>query len=57
MPDSRDQALAFTARVGEREIQGCDLLHLDEDGPIDESTVMGARFERIAREARDAGSA
>jgi hypothetical protein len=69
-PDSRDQALVFTARVGEREIQGCDFLHLDEDGLIDELTVMvrplsaaqalsaamGAQFERIAQEARAAGS-
>ncbi|WP_055525759.1 nuclear transport factor 2 family protein [Streptomyces graminilatus] len=70
-PDGSDHALVFTARVGGREIQGCDLLHLDEDGLIDELTVMvrplsaaqelsaamGAEFERIAREARAAGSA
>ncbi|WP_405813464.1 nuclear transport factor 2 family protein [Streptomyces sp. NBC_01390] len=70
-PDSRDHALVFTARVDGREIQGCDLLHLDEDGLIDELTVMvrplsaaqalsaamGAQFERIAQEAQAAGSA
>ena len=68
--DGRDHALVFTARVGDREIGGCDLLHLDEDGRIDELTVMvrplsgaqalqaamGAQFERIAREAREAGA-
>ncbi|MFC8869009.1 nuclear transport factor 2 family protein [Streptomyces sp. NPDC057148] len=66
--DGRDHALVFTARVGDREIGGCDLLHLDEDGRIDELTVMvrplsgaqalqtamGAQFERIAREAQEA---
>jgi limonene-1,2-epoxide hydrolase len=38
--DGRDHALVFTARVGGREITGCDFLHLDEDGLIDEFTVM-----------------
>ncbi|MFC7895759.1 nuclear transport factor 2 family protein [Streptomyces sp. NPDC057381] len=66
--DGRDHALVFTARVGDREIGGCDLLHLDEDGRIDELTVMvrplsgaralqaamGAQFEHIAREAQEA---
>lgn len=36
----RDHALVFTARVGEREIEGCDFLHLDEDGSIAELVVM-----------------
>ncbi|MGW5614036.1 nuclear transport factor 2 family protein [Streptomyces sp. NPDC003877] len=61
----RDHALVFTARVGDREINGCDFIHVDEDGLIDEFTVMvrplsaaqalaaamGEQFERIAREA------
>ncbi|MBD0422594.1 nuclear transport factor 2 family protein [Streptomyces sp. TRM S81-3] len=64
-PDGRDHALVFAARVGDREITGCDFLHLDEDGRIDELTVMvrplsgaqalaaamGAQFDRIAEEA------
>jgi hypothetical protein len=64
-PDGRDHALVFTARVGDREIHGCDFLHLDDDGLIDDLTVMvrplsaanalseamGAQFERIGREA------
>jgi ketosteroid isomerase-like protein len=64
--DGRDHALMFSARVGDREIGGCDFLHLDEDGRIDELTVMvrplsgaqtlqaamAAQFERIAEEAR-----
>jgi ketosteroid isomerase-like protein len=68
--DGRDHALVFVARVGDREINGCDFLHMDEDGLIDDFTVMvrplsaaqalsaamGAQFERIAREAREAQS-
>ncbi|MFF9215222.1 nuclear transport factor 2 family protein [Streptomyces viridosporus] len=60
----RDHALVFTARVGDRTIEGCDFLHVGDDGLIDAFTVMvrplsgaqalaaamGARFERIARE-------
>jgi hypothetical protein len=67
-PDSPDHALVFTARVGDKEIHGCDFLHLDEDGLIDALTVMvrplsaavalseamGAQFEQIAREAAGA---
>ncbi len=37
---ARDHALVLRARVGELEIEGCDFLHLDEDGAIDELTVM-----------------
>ncbi|MDG9724404.1 MULTISPECIES: nuclear transport factor 2 family protein [unclassified Streptomyces] len=65
--DGDDHALLFTARVGDREISGCDFLHIDESGHIDELTVMvrplsgaqalqaamSARFELIAREVRD----
>jgi limonene-1,2-epoxide hydrolase len=39
-PDATDHALVFQARVGERLIEGCDFLHLDEDGSIDELAVM-----------------
>jgi len=35
-----DHALVFKARVGDRELQGCDFLHTGEDGLIDEFTVM-----------------
>ncbi|MFG2573900.1 nuclear transport factor 2 family protein [Streptomyces sp. NPDC048481] len=61
----RDHALVFSARVGERRLTGCDFIHLDDDGLIDELTVMvrplsgaqalaaamGARFDDIVREA------
>ncbi len=35
-----DHALVFTARVGDRELQGCDFIHTGPDGLIDEFTVM-----------------
>lgn len=35
-----DHALVFKARVGDREIQGCDFIHTGQDGLIDEFTVM-----------------
>lgn len=64
-PDGRDHALVFTARVGDREITGCDFLRVNEDGLIDDFMVMvrplsgaqalaeamGAQFEQIAKEA------
>ncbi|MER7186960.1 nuclear transport factor 2 family protein [Streptomyces hyaluromycini] len=64
-PDGRDHAFVFTATVAGKKLQGCDFLHFDEEGKIDEFTVMvrplsaaqalseamGARFEQIAQEA------
>jgi hypothetical protein len=38
--DGRDHALVFRARVGDKEIHGCDFIHENEDGMIDEFTVM-----------------
>lgn len=54
----------FTASVAGKKLQGCDFLHFDEDGKIDDfavmvrplsaahalSEAMGAQFEKIARE-------
>jgi hypothetical protein len=39
-PDARDHALVFQARIGDKEIEGCDFLHFDQDGAIDEFMVM-----------------
>jgi SnoaL-like domain len=39
-PDASDHALVFSARIGDRELQGCDFLHENADGLIDEFTVM-----------------
>ncbi|AEV85761.1 membrane protein [Actinoplanes sp. SE50] len=38
--DERDHALVFRATVGGRELTGCDFLHLNADGLIDEFMVM-----------------
>jgi limonene-1,2-epoxide hydrolase len=39
-PDASDHALVFEARVGSRQIEGSDFLHVGDDGTIDELTVM-----------------
>ncbi|MFI5933888.1 nuclear transport factor 2 family protein [Actinoplanes sp. NPDC051494] len=63
--NGREHALVFETRVGDVRVDGCDFLHLDENGLIDELTVMvrplsaaqalaeamAAQFERIKREA------
>ena len=38
--DARDHALVFETRVGDKQIEGCDFIQLDEDGAISEFTVM-----------------
>jgi limonene-1,2-epoxide hydrolase len=38
--DARDHALVFEARVGDKQIEGCDFIQLDEDGAIRVFTVM-----------------
>jgi hypothetical protein len=37
---ARDHALVFEARIGDREVHGCDFVHTDESGLIDELSVM-----------------
>jgi hypothetical protein len=39
-PDARDHALVFNARIGDRELDGCDFLHTDDNGLIDDFMVM-----------------
>ena len=39
-PDARDHALVFEARIGDRQLEGSDFLHFDENGSIDELMVM-----------------
>ncbi|MEF9902211.1 nuclear transport factor 2 family protein [Streptomyces sp. P9-A2] len=65
--NGRDHVLVFTARVGDREVEGCDIIHVDDDGRIDRLTVMvrplsgaqalqaamEAKFDQIARAAQD----
>jgi len=63
--EGRDHALVFEARIGDTRVEGCDFLHFDADGLIDEFTVMvrplsaaqalseamAAQFPQIQREA------
>jgi ketosteroid isomerase-like protein len=37
---ARDHALVFEAKVGEKQLEGCDFIQVDEDGAIKEFTVM-----------------
>lgn len=39
-PDAADHALVFQARVGDKQVEGCDFLHVDAAGAIDELVVM-----------------
>ena len=39
-PGAADHALVFRARVGDREVEGCDFIHVGDDGLIDELYVM-----------------
>ena len=69
-PDGRDHAFVFTATVNGKQLTGCDFLHLDEDGKIDDFMVMvrplsgahalaeamNAQFEQITREATEAAA-
>ena len=61
----RDSALVFEAVVGGKKITGCDFIHVNDDGKIDDLMVMvrplsgaqavaaamGAQFDQIAAEA------
>ncbi|MCH5642752.1 nuclear transport factor 2 family protein [Gordonia sp. ABSL49_1] len=66
-PDGRNHALIFETVVSGRTITGCDFLHVDDEGKIDDFMVMvrplsgasalaeamGAQFERIQAEAAE----
>ena len=61
-----DHAFVFETTVAGKKITGCDFLHFNDDGLIDDFTVMvrplsgatalseamGAQFDRIAKEAQ-----
>jgi hypothetical protein len=61
----RDHALVFETTVAGKKVNGCDFLHFNDDGLIDEfmvmvrplsgatalSEAMGAQFDRIQQEA------
>jgi hypothetical protein len=64
-PGGCDHALVFEATVAGKRLTGCDFLHFDADGKVDDFMVMvrplsaatalaeamGAQFERIQSEA------
>ncbi|MGW0005899.1 nuclear transport factor 2 family protein [Nocardia grenadensis] len=64
-PGGRDHALVFEATVAGKRLTGCDFLHVDEDGKIDDFMVMvrplsaatalaeamSAQFDQIQSEA------
>ncbi|MFE6925395.1 nuclear transport factor 2 family protein [Nocardia sp. NPDC057663] len=66
--EDRDHALVFEATVNGLQLTGCDFLHFDADGRIDEFTVMvrplsaaqalaarmAEQYPRIQQEAREA---
>jgi len=68
--NGRDSALIFQAVVAGKQVNGCDFLHVDDEGLIDEFTVMvrplsaavavseamGAEFDRVQREAAAAAT-
>jgi hypothetical protein len=39
-PDASDHALVFTARIGNRDVEGCDFVHVNERGLVDDLCVM-----------------
>jgi len=63
--NGRDHALVFEATVAGKKITGCDFLHINDNGLIDDFMVMvrplsgatalaeamGAQFDRVQREA------
>lgn len=65
--DGRDHALVFEAAVDGKKITGCDFLHVDDEGKIDDfmvmvrplsgatalSEAMAAQFEQIKQEAAE----
>ena len=69
--DGPDHAFVFTATVNGKRITGCDFLHFNEEGKIDDFMVMvrplsgahalaeamGAQFDQISREAAAHGAA
>jgi SnoaL-like domain len=38
--DAHEHALVFEARVGDKQLEGCDFIQLDDDGAISVFTVM-----------------
>ncbi|GAB7071682.1 nuclear transport factor 2 family protein [Mycobacterium hodleri] len=68
--NGRDSALIFKAVVSGKQVNGCDFLHVNDEGLIDDFTVMvrplsaavavseamSAQFDRVQREAAAAAT-
>ena len=68
--DGQDSALIFKAVVSGKQVDGCDFLHVNDEGLIDDFTVMvrplsaavavseamGAQFDRVQSEAAAAAA-
>ena len=68
--DGRDHALRFETTIDGRTLTGCDFIHVNADGEIDDFVVMvrplsaaqalaaamGAEFDRIGAEATEAAA-
>ncbi|MFI5779812.1 nuclear transport factor 2 family protein [Nocardia sp. NPDC051570] len=66
-PNGRDIALVFETTVAGKRVTGCDFIHMNDDGKVDDlmvmvrplsaatalSEAMGAQFDRIQREATE----
>lgn len=39
-PEERDHALLFSARIGDRELEGCNFVHSDDSGRVEELVMM-----------------
>jgi hypothetical protein len=69
--DERDHALVFEATIDGTHVNGCDFLHVNDDGLIDDFVVMvrplsganalaeamGKQFEQVVAEATGSSSA
>jgi hypothetical protein len=55
-PDGVDRALVFEARIGDKQLTGCDFIHLDESGRIDDFMVMVRPLRGVQALAEAMGS-
>lgn len=55
LTDAHGDALVFTARVGDRSLEGCDFLSLDAEGRITEFAVMVRPLSGLTALAEEMG--
>ena len=54
--DAADHALVFEARIGDRQLTGCDFVHVDAEGRIDDFMVMVRPLRGVQALAEAMGS-